>query len=259
MTTGYTVTCSTVSKSFGDGSESRTVLTNVTGEIRSGEFLVLCGRSGVGKSTLLRLIAGLEHPTTGEVRIDDKVVDGPSKGLGYVVQDYTNSLFPWMSVKNNLRIALSSKKMTKANKTQAIHDALHSVGLAGFEKHYPWQLSGGMQQRVALARALVTEPRLLLMDEPFASVDAHIRLELEDLASRLVRDAGITTVFVTHDIDEAVYLADTIWVLAGNPATLVEEIGVPLGHDRNQRETRSLPQFLAVRDHLFSVLEPTQH
>jgi NitT/TauT family transport system ATP-binding protein len=256
MTTGYTVTCSNVAKSFGAGSEARDVLVNVSGEVNPGEFVVICGRSGVGKSTLLRLIAGLETPDSGEIRINGQLVRSPAKGLGYVVQDYTNSLFPWMSVTSNLRIALSSKRISKTAKEEAITDALHNVGLAGYEKHYPYQLSGGMQQRVALARALVTEPKLLLMDEPFASVDAHIRLELEDLTSRLVRDAGITTLFVTHDVDEAVYLADKIWIVSGAPASVTEEIAVALPTPRDQHTTRSLPKFMELRNILLDVLKP---
>ena len=256
MPAGYSVKLTEITKSFGDTASSVPVLANVSADVAPGEFLAVCGRSGVGKSTLLRLIAGLEPPTSGAIAIDEQAVAGPPRGLGYVVQDYSNSLFPWLKVKNNLKLALSATSLNKRQKEEAIASKLEAVGLADYANHYPWQLSGGMQQRVALARALVTTPQLLLMDEPFASVDAHIRLELEDLTSALVREAGITTIFVTHDIDEAVYMADRIWVLSGKPAHISQELTVPLGMKRDQRTTRSLPEFLSVRDALMDALSP---
>ena len=256
MPSGYSVTLTELTKGFGDKASSSPVLANISGHVSPGEFLAVCGRSGVGKSTLLRLIAGLDTPSSGTITIDSHQVTGPPRGLGYVVQDYSNSLFPWLKVKNNLRLALSSTSLSKHEKEEAIAARLEAVGLADYANHYPWQLSGGMQQRVALARALVTTPQLLLMDEPFASVDAHIRLELEDLTLALVREAGITTIFVTHDIDEAVYMADRIWVFSGKPAHISYEFAVPLGVKRDQRTTRSLQEFLSVRDALMDALSP---
>jgi NitT/TauT family transport system ATP-binding protein len=256
MTSGSTVTLDGVGKSYDQRDSGRLVVSNVSLEIHPGELLAICGRSGVGKSTLLRLIAGLDTPSSGQITINGDIVTAPPREVGYVVQDYSSSLFPWMRVHSNLRIAMSALPGTKLDKDTAIAESLAAVGLDAYARHYPWQLSGGMQQRVALARALVVKPRLLLMDEPFASVDAHTRLELEDLTLRLVKERSITTILVTHDIDEALYMADKVVVLSQNPATFTHTIHVPFGKKRQQETTRSSPEFHQRRHLLIEAMAP---
>lgn len=239
---------------FPVGAEWKTVLSDVNLDIEPASIVSVIGRSGVGKSTLLRTLAGLEKPRSGQVTFDGVALDGPPRGLGYVVQDYSQSLFPWLKVAGNIRLALRQEGLTRAEEDSRIGEMLASVGLEGHERHYPWQLSGGMQQRVALARAFVLSPRLLLMDEPFASVDAQVRLELEDLTLSLVRRAGITTIVVTHDIDEAIYLSDRVVVLGGSPASVLSDVGVFLPDPRDQLTTRSSSEFQRVRKTLFSSM-----
>jgi NitT/TauT family transport system ATP-binding protein len=173
-----------------------------------------------------------------------------------VFQDYGRSLFPWFTNGRNISLPLRARKVAKAERERRVQEVLQAVGLGHVEKQYPWQLSGGMQQRVAIARTLSYRPDLLLMDEPFASVDAQTRFDLEDLILRVRREAGITVVLVTHDIDEAIYLADRIVVLSGSPSRVREIVDVPLGADRNQVATRSSQEFLALRGHLLSLVMP---
>lgn len=248
---GSKVEVRAVAKSF-DNTEP--VVRGLNLSIVPGEVVALVGKSGTGKTTILRMIAGLESPTAGQILIDGNVVVQPSAGLGYLVQDYSHALFPWLRVEGNLRLALLSTSIPTPEWPHRISDVLNKVGLGGTERHFPWQLSGGMQQRVALARALVREPKLLLLDEPFASVDAMIRLELEDLTSHLVRGLGITALLVTHDIDEAVYMADRVITLGGNPSTICSDTAIPFGENRSHAETRASPAFVSLRIQVYESL-----
>lgn len=215
------------------------VLEDIDFRVYSGEFFSIVGPSGAGKTTLLRCLTGLMQPSSGSVILDGEALTQPSRKISVVFQEYTRSLLPWKTIGKNVALPLKARGVGKQEITTRVNSALESVGLAGTSTQYPWQLSGGMQQRVAIARALVTEPEVLVMDEPFASVDAQTRLELEDLVRRLQRESQVTVILVTHDIDEAVYLSDRILVLSRNPAKVVKLIEVPLGDERDQITTRN--------------------
>jgi len=233
------------------------VLQSISFSLDPGSILAIVARSGAGKSTLLRLIAGLESVDSGAIRIDQVPVTAPLDRIGYLVQDYAHSLFPWLSVRKNLEIAMHDLAVSRGEKQRSIQSVLSTVKLEGIEAMFPWQLSGGMQQRVALARALLRKPRLLLLDEPFASVDALVRFELEDLTARIVEENDITAILVTHDIDEAIYMADRVIVLGSSPATLHEEFTISLPRPRNQLSTRKEKEFGRLRDAIFLSLEST--
>jgi NitT/TauT family transport system ATP-binding protein len=234
--------------------DEQNVLENVTLTVPAGQIVAIVGKSGVGKSSLLRAVAGLHRPKNGHIRLFGEEISAPPPGLGYVVQDYSSSLYPWLTVKSNITLAMDRLGLSKTEKAVRVGHLLESVGLSGLEGSFPWQLSGGMQQRVAIARALAGEPHLLLMDEPFASVDAHVRMELEDLTAELVERKGITTILITHDIDEAVYMAQRVVVLGGKPAGIVRDLPIPLESPRNQLHTRALPEFHRLRSSLHQVL-----
>jgi NitT/TauT family transport system ATP-binding protein len=237
-------------------SDERTAIDDVGFTIGKGEFVCVVGPSGAGKTTLLRCISGLAEPSRGTVRFEGEELTAVPDQLGVVFQDYGRSLFPWLTNGRNIALPLRARKVPRAEREQRVQEVLQAVGLGHVEKQYPWQLSGGMQQRVAIARTLSYRPDLLLMDEPFASVDAQTRFDLEDLIRRVRTEAGITVVLVTHDIDEAIYLADRIVVLSGAPSRVREIVDVPLGAERNQVDTRSSEEFLALRKHLLSLVMP---
>jgi NitT/TauT family transport system ATP-binding protein len=174
--------------------------------------------------------------------------------MSFVSQDYSRSLFPWLTVTKNVALPFRGKGIAKKEIEIQVANVLAEVGLSNFSRSYPWQLSGGMQQRVAIARALVTRPRLLLLDEPFASVDAHTRFELEDLVLNLVHELNATTIMVTHDIDEATYMSDRVFVMTGSPASFTTEIDLKLPKPRSQSATRSHSDFLTIRDELYKNL-----
>jgi NitT/TauT family transport system ATP-binding protein len=186
-------------------------------------------------------------------------LSGPSEKISLVFQEYTRSLMPWSSVGKNVALPLRARGVPRVERMPRAEAALAEVGLAGVSKQYPWQLSGGMQQRVAIARALVTNPEVLVMDEPFASVDAQTRMELEDLTRRLQREHDVTIVLVTHDIDEAVYLSDRIAVLSKNPAKVVELVDVPLGTERDQIHTRETSIFGELRGRILATIRTVQN
>lgn len=234
-------------KAYGD----RLVIRDITFSVARSEFVCLVGPSGVGKTTLLRCLSGLVPPTAGTVAFGGSMVSEPPDGLSVVLQDYSRSLLPWMRVTENVALPLRARGLSRHERTDAAVRALEAVGLAGAERKYPWQLSGGMQQRVAIARAIVNSPKMLLMDEPFASVDAQTRFELEDLTLSIRDRTGVSVVLVTHDIDEAVYLADKILVLTGAPASVSDIIAVPFGSGRDQMKTRADPLFATLRNRVF--------
>jgi len=248
---GSEVVISDLGISFVTQKTSREIFSKINVTVSPGEFVSICGLSGVGKSTFLRLIAGLINPTQGSVIVDGQVVNAPSKSMSFVSQDYSRSLFPWLTISKNIGLPFRGKEFEKSEIQERIEKALTDVGLIEFANSYPWQLSGGMQQRVAIARALVTRPRLLLLDEPFASVDAHTRFELEDLVLDLAHEINATVIMVTHDIDEATYMSDKVLVLTGSPARFTSEVQIKLPTPRTQSATRSHPDFLRIRDELY--------
>lgn len=233
---------------------SNVVLGDIHADVYPGEFMCIVGPSGTGKTTLLQNLAGLRLPTSGQIVFDGERVTGPPARMAVVFQDYSRSLMPWMSALDNVALPLKSAGVGKAERRERAHQALIEVGLDGAEHKYPWQLSGGMQQRVAIARALAYEPAVILMDEPFASVDAQTRAELEDLTLRVRDHLGITVLLVTHDIDEAVYLSDRVLVLSGKPAEVAEIIDVDLGRSRDQIETKAMPAFADLRSRVYRLI-----
>ena len=223
------------------------VIANVTFEVVAGEIVSIVGPSGCGKTTLLKILAGLLPPMKGGVRFQDQIVRGVPRGLAMVFQEYSRSLLPWTTVNGNVELPLRYKDIDRSSRTRLVSESLDAVGLSGFGHYYPWQLSGGMQQRVAIARALAYQPKLLLMDEPFASVDAQTRADLEDLVAAVRDRFGITIVFITHDIDEAVYLSDRVIVLSKSPTTVLDLITTELPRPRDQISTKALQQFVDKR------------
>jgi len=220
---------------------------DVSFDVSAGELVCVVGPSGCGKTTLLKCISGLLEPTAGTVRADGN--------MALVFQEYSRSLFPWMTVRQNVAFPLRRKKMDKREVRALVEQSLASVGLEGTLNRYPWQLSGGMQQRVAIARALAFKPQILLMDEPFASVDAQTRADLEDLVLEVRRNYEVTIVFVTHDIDESVYLSDQIVVLGPSPTSVQEVLEVPLGQPRDQVQTKERPEFAQLRAHVWRSIK----
>ncbi|WP_297084638.1 ABC transporter ATP-binding protein [uncultured Demequina sp.] len=228
---------------------------NLDFRINRGELVCVVGPSGAGKTTLLRSIAGLLDLTAGEVVLDGTAVTGPPEGMAVVFQEYGRSLFPWMTVRQNIELPLKEKGVPKSERKAKVERALAEVSLTEAADQHPWQLSGGMQQRVAIARAVAYEPTVLLMDEPFAAVDAQTRAELEDLVRSLWQHLGVTVLFVTHDIDEAVYLGERVIVLSNRPTVLMEDVDVDLPAERDQLTTRSDPRFGELRGHVYSLIQ----
>jgi NitT/TauT family transport system ATP-binding protein len=238
-------------------SEGAPALTGVTFEVAEGELLALVGPSGCGKTTLLRIMCGLLPPSEGTVLLDGRRIVRPSGQVALVFQDYGRSLFPWLNVLRNVTFPLGRNGLPKAERTARAEAALRDVGLDGAGGKYPWQLSGGMQQRVAIARALVSRPEVVFLDEPFASVDALTRAELQDVLLAVhahTENRRVTIVHVTHDVDEAVYMADRVLVMTTSPGTIAASIDVGLPRPRTQLETRSSPRFLAVRNEVHAVI-----
>lgn len=232
---------------YGSGDAEHVAIDSVSFSVAEGELVCIVGPSGCGKSTLLRSLAGLIRPTKGVVRLHGDVVNGVPSDLAVVFQDYSRSLFPWLTVTGNVQFPLRSRGLDRRARRERAAEALASVGLSAAERKYPWQLSGGMQQRVALARALAYRPSLLLMDEPFASVDAQTRADLEDLLLRVRREHQTTVLLVTHDIDESVYLGDRVLVLSGSPSTVLRDLDIDLPADRDQITTRESETFVHLR------------
>jgi NitT/TauT family transport system ATP-binding protein len=228
-------------KSYG----SVQAIADVSFAVQAGEFVCVVGPSGCGKTTLLKCISGLLEPDAGVVALS-----GERDRMALVFQEYSRSLFPWMTVRQNVAFPLRRNK-----KSPLIEESIAAVGLEGAIDRYPWQLSGGMQQRVAIARALAYEPSLLLMDEPFASVDAQTRADLEDLVLQVRRRYDVTIVFVTHDIDESVYLSDRIVVLTAAPTSVREVLDVGLPQPRDQVATKELPEFAQLRAHVWRSIK----
>jgi NitT/TauT family transport system ATP-binding protein len=244
-----------IGKTFGSGDQRTEALGRIDLDVREGEFLAIVGPSGCGKSTLLQIAAGLSRPTRGSVRFNGNEVTAPPPGIVYLFQQYAKSLFPWRTVIDNVAFAIEHRPgVGRAAARTHAQRYLEMVGLAGVEDRYPAQLSGGMQQRVTIARALAAEPRVLLMDEPFSSVDALTRMELHTIVQELWARHGFTAVLVTHDVDEAVFLADRIAVLSSRPSTVVRVFDTQLPRPRDKITTPELPRYLALRHELLSLL-----
>jgi len=241
-----------LSKSYRQaGGETTVAIGNITCQVEGGEFVSFVGPSGCGKTTLLMSIAGLLAPSSGHIIVNGKEVTSPPPNLVLLFQEYNKSLFAWRTVLGNVRFGLDARGKKLVHEEEKAHSLIDLVGLKGFEKHYPWELSGGMQQRVAIARALAYEPQVLLMDEPFGSLDALTRLELEDTLLRLWSELKTTILFITHDIEEAIYLSDRIWVLSRRPSQIIEELKIDFARPRNQVTTRAEARFMELRNDIY--------
>ena len=244
-----------IRKSFGTGEGATLAIGGVDLEVRQGEFLAVIGPSGCGKSTLLQIAAGLAPPSEGSVSFEGRDVQSPPAGIVYLFQQYGKSLFPWRRVIDNVAFAIEHRPgMTREKAREESRRYLDMVDLGDAARKFPFQLSGGMQQRVAIARALAAQPRVLLMDEPFSSVDALTRLDLHALVLRLWQQQRFTAVLVTHDVDEAVFLADRVAVLSRRPSRVVELVETGLPRPRDNLATRELPRFIELRHHLLEQL-----
>ena len=219
--------------------------------VNPGEFVSIVGPSGCGKSTLINAVAGFLKPTAGEVTVDGEVVDGPGADRGMVFQQY--SLFPWKTVKGNVEFGLKMKHLDKSSRDRAARTLLGLAGLTAFENKYPDSLSGGMKQRVGIVRALATGPRVLLLDEPFGALDAQTRVIMQQILTNMWQRLKISVLFVTHDIDEAIFLSDRVYCMTARPGTIKAEITIPLERPRQQSMMMS-SEFLGLRRGLMSLI-----
>lgn len=237
----------------------REILSPTSFTVERGEFVCIIGPSGCGKTTLLRAAAGFVKPTHGAVMRGDVRVTAPSRQAAFVFQDYGRALLPWRTVEGNISLALEAASAPARDRPARIAKALATVGLSAHGRKFPNQLSGGMQQRVQIARCLAQQPELMMMDEPFGALDAMTREGLQDELARLVRDSGLTVLFVTHDLEEALYLGDRVIALRTNPTSehpsLAAMIDVRLPRPRHQLTTREHPEFLKLRRQLYQFLE----
>lgn len=244
-----------VSLAFGTATGKRTILDSISFDVFEGEMLCLVGPSGCGKTTILRLLAGLLRPSSGEILFEGSPVGAPSRERAIVFQDYTNALLPWRTVAGNVALSLEARKVPAGEQSDIVTGLLKKMGLQHAAQQYPSQLSGGMQQRVQIARCLAQQPKILLMDEPFGALDAMTRQALQDDLLQLSAEQQMTVVFITHDLEEAIYLGDRVFVLGSNPGRILEKIEVDLPCPRSQLETREDRRFLAHRHHLFGLLQ----
>jgi len=249
-TTDHLLRVEGLTKSYGDFEALR----DITFSAKQGELVCIVGPSGCGKTTLLKCIAGLLAPSGGTVELDGVPVTAPPKKMAVVFQEYGRSLMPWMTVRRNVELPLL-RTTSKAERRRRVDEALEAVGLAAAGGKFPWQLSGGMQQRVAIARAIAYDPEVLIMDEPFAAVDAQTRADLEDLVRDLWKRFGVTVLFVTHDIDESVYLGERVVVLSMSPTVVQEDLAIDLPVERDQLTTRALPRFTELRTHVYEQIQ----
>lgn len=247
-----------LSKVYGTGARATRAIADISFRVEPGEFVCIVGPSGCGKTTLLKVLAGLLAPSGGGAVLNGTRIEGPPKTMALVFQEYTRSLLPWLSVSDNVTLPLRAKGIGRGERAQLGDEALQAVRLEGFFEHYPWQLSGGMQQRVAIARALAYQPEILLMDEPFASVDAQTRADLEDLVLRVRDQFNVTILFVTHDIDESVYLGDRVIVLTRAPTTVHREVAIPLPRPRDQVTTKETVEFTRLRTDILRQIRRDQ-
>jgi NitT/TauT family transport system ATP-binding protein len=240
-------------KAFGHAGDQHVVFEEVSLEIRRREFVCIIGSSGCGKSTFIRIVAGLDEATGGEILLDGKPISGPGPDRGMVFQGYT--LFPWRTVKQNVMFGLEMQGKSSAEAESTAREWLEMVGLNSFEDAYPHELSGGMKQRVAIARALANEPRILIMDEPFGALDALTRAKMQAYLLQIWKKVDVTILFITHDLEEAVYLSDRILVLGGSPGGIREFIENPVPRPRTPQQFL-IPEFLAVKQRLDELIHP---
>lgn len=236
---------------FGEDETAVEAVTNVSMTVKPGEFVSLIGPSGCGKSTLLNIAAGFVQPTSGVVLIDGKKVDKPSADRGVVFQQY--SLFPWLKVRENVEFGLRMRKVPSGSRETAARTLLGLAGLLAFENHYPDQLSGGMKQRVGIVRALATSPQVLLMDEPFGALDSQTRVVMQEILTNMWQQFRISVLFITHDIEESIFLSDKIYVMTARPGRIKAEIPVPLPRPRTAEMTTST-EFISMVQHLKALI-----
>jgi NitT/TauT family transport system ATP-binding protein len=254
---GVSISFEHVSKYFRvRGKDSVHALDDVTFSAAPGEFVSIIGPSGCGKSTLLRIVHGLTTLDGGVARVGGDQVSRPSPKCAFVFQG--TNLFPWRTARRNVEFGLEMRKVPKAERHERANRLLELTGLGGFENSYPSQLSGGMQQRVGLARALAVEPEALFMDEPFGALDAQTKLLMQNELHRIVREMGKTVLFVTHDMEEAVFLSDRIIVMSARPGTVLADVQVTLPRDRTDALRKS-PEFADLKDHIWEVLRTQQN
>lgn len=245
---------SNVGVNYTVGQSSKEILTGLNFTVGDGEFLSICGPSGTGKTTLLRALAGLVPTTPGSiVKYQGSAVKTPPEGVVLVFQNYAASLLPWRTVARNVAFGLEGK-LSGSEVKDRVAEALHLVGLSRTANDYPWRLSGGMQQRVQIARALAVRPDVLLMDEPFGALDAMTKSSMQDELQRLREATNATVIFVTHDIEEAVYLSDRVLVINGGPATITHEVVVDLPKERDQIATKETEEYLRLRHEVHSAI-----
>ena len=249
------LTVTNLKKVYESSTGSVEAIGDISITMRRGELVCIVGPSGCGKTTLLKCIAGLLSPTAGVIELDGARVTAPPPNMALVFQEYGRSLYPWLTVRGNVELPLRHKGLSRAVRDRLVDDALTAVGLEHAGKSYPWQLSGGMQQRVAIARAVAYQPEVLIMDEPFAAVDAQTRADLEDLVRRLHLERGMSILFVTHDIDESVYLGERVVVLSKSPTWVQEDLVIDLSPERDQITTRALPRFTELRTHVYEQIQ----
>jgi NitT/TauT family transport system ATP-binding protein len=231
------------------------VLTGVSLNVKKGEFVCIVGKSGCGKTTLLRSIAGLVKPTTGEILHDGEAVTTTRRDVAIVFQDYSSALLPWRTAEGNVSLALEGLKIPAEKRRERIRTLLHRVGLSDHHDRYPQQLSGGMQQRLQIARCLAQDPSILLMDEPFGALDALTRKSLQDAILAICADSGITVVFITHDLEEAIYLGDRVVAMHSHPGRIARVYPVAIPRPRNQLSTPDHPNFRQLRHELYKFFE----
>jgi NitT/TauT family transport system ATP-binding protein len=242
-----------VTKRYVTKASSLTAVDDVSLQIRRGEVVSLVGPSGCGKTTLLKMMVGLIRPDAGEIVLRDARVQGVPHNIGFVFQE--PALMPWKTVHRNVEVALEAKHMPAAERKAAVMRYLDLTGLGEFGSFPPYQLSGGMQRRVALARGLVGSPDVLMLDEPFVALDALTRSQLQQELANIIEETATTTIFVTHDVDEAVFLSDRVAVMTARPGRLQEIVTVPLARPRQLKEIRSDPVAVAIRDHIYELIE----
>ena len=236
-----------VNKSFEVDGRALQVLQDVSLDLEKNRFVTIVGASGCGKSTLLRIVAGLDHATSGRVLLDGVPVEGPGADRGMVFQSYT--LFPWLTIEQNIRFGLRERGMPEAQQKERAAYFIAKVGLRGFEQHFPKQLSGGMQQRTAIARALANDPKILLMDEPFGALDNQTRVLMQELLLGIWEAERKTVLFVTHDIDEAIFMANRVAVFSARPGRIKTELAVDLPHPRHYT-IKTSPEFMDLKARL---------